>query len=245
MGFYEQISKYYDYIFPTGDAQLEFIKKTAGAQGNKVLDIACGSGGYSIELAKAGYDVTAVDLDEAMVLKAKEKAEKEKLDINIVQSDMLGLESNLKEKFDCVFCIGNSIVHLGSLEEIKKALKQMYNLLGKEGSLVLQIINYDRIIKFGVNELPVLRDDSIGLEFVRKYEEDPDTGLINFNTLLTIDNAEDKVSYENSIKLFPLISSELSSALQETGFHTIQFFGDFKRSSYDENSFMLVAKACK
>ena len=85
MGFYEQISKYYDYIFPTGDAQLQFIKETAGAPDKKVLDVACGSGGYSIELAKARFKVTATDLDEAMISMAREKAHKEGLDINILQ----------------------------------------------------------------------------------------------------------------------------------------------------------------
>ncbi len=67
MGFYEQISKYYDYIFPAGKEQIDFIETAAGTPPKKVLDIACGSGGYSVALAKDGYSVTAVDLDEKMV----------------------------------------------------------------------------------------------------------------------------------------------------------------------------------
>ncbi|MDF2524777.1 MAG: methyltransferase type 11 [Clostridiales bacterium] len=245
MGFYEQISKYYDYIFPTGEAQLKFIKETVGEPGKKVLDVACGSGGYSLELAKAGFRMTASDLDDAMVSKARDKAHKAGLNINILQSDMQELEGKLKEKFDCIFCIGNSIVHLGSTGEIQKALSQMYNLLEDSGSLVLQIINYDRVIKFGINELPLLKDDSIGLEFIRKYEKDKETELINFNTILTINNSEDNVKYENSIKLFPLMSSDLQRILQDAGFNQIQMFGDFNGSPYNENSFMLVVKAKK
>jgi len=62
MGFYEEISKYYDYIFPVGKEQINFITKVAGEGPKSVLDIACGTGGYALELAKQGYAVTAVDL---------------------------------------------------------------------------------------------------------------------------------------------------------------------------------------
>jgi glycine/sarcosine N-methyltransferase len=85
MGFYEQISKYYDYIFPTGKDQVNFIKETAGQPPKKILDVACGSGGYSMELAKSGYAVTGIDLDAEMVNKAKEKAVNQGLNITILK----------------------------------------------------------------------------------------------------------------------------------------------------------------
>ena len=79
MGFYEQISKFYDYIFPVSNEQKEFLKSLISNTSIRVLDIACGSGGYSIELAKLGHNVTAVDLDIEMVTLAKQKANKENL----------------------------------------------------------------------------------------------------------------------------------------------------------------------
>ena len=245
MGFYEEISKYYDYIFPAGEAQTRFIKDSAGAPGKKVLDVACGSGEYTVQLAKAGYKVAAVDLDEAMVLKAKEKIKAEGVSADVFESNMLELSEKLQPGYDCVFCIGNSIVHLGDTDEILKAVKQMHSLLSPGGSLVLQIINYDRIIKFGVNELPAIKNDDIGLEFIRKYILDRDTGKIHFNTVLTVQNREIQERYENTIPLYPLLGSDMEKVLKEAGFQSYQFYGDFSSAPYNESSYMLVVKAEK
>ncbi|MDP4181321.1 MAG: class I SAM-dependent methyltransferase, partial [Bacillota bacterium] len=59
MGFYDEISKYYDYIFPSFEEQLRFINDIAGEPPRSLLDIACGTGSYSIKLAKKGFDITA------------------------------------------------------------------------------------------------------------------------------------------------------------------------------------------
>lgn len=255
MGFYEQISKYYDYIFPTGKAQVEFIKASAGMPPKNMLDVACGSGGYSVELAKSGYEMTAVDLDDKMVEMAREKALQEGAGINVLRCNMKELEAVLTKaysdlnqgspRFDCIFCIGNSLVHLGSIKEITEVLRQMYSLLSESGSLLIQIINYDRIINFKINELPAIRNDEAGLEFIRMYRYDEMRGIVHFNTKLNVNGADGEERYENSIELLPVLSSDLHKALKEAGFSCIEFYGDFGFSPYNEEAFMLVVKATK
>lgn len=245
MGFYEQISKYYDLIFPTGKAQLEFIMQSAGQPPTEILDVACGSGGYSVELAKEGYKVTAVDLDEEMVRLAKEKVFNEKLGIDVRKCDMRDIEKTFDKKFNCIFCIGNSIVHLGSLNEIENVVKQMYHRLSYGGALILQIINYDRVLKFKVSELPSIENAAAGLKFVRKYEYDTEKGVIYFNTTLTIENNDTRERYDNSIELFPVTSCDMEKIFGDTLFREVSFYGDFNCSPYNENSFMLVIRAKK
>lgn len=241
MSFYEQIGKYYDHIFPVGEQQLNFIKQTAGSPPKKILDVACGSGGYSVALAREGYLLQAIDLDDEMVRLAREKAKKEKLDVEVSKCDMKDIEGRFKMEFDGVFCIGNSIVHLGSLSEITDVLKQMNSVLRQGGFLILQTINYDRVLKYGINELPPIRDDSVGLEFVRKYELREGKALIDFNTVLTVEGRR----FENSVPLFPLTSGDMMEALNDARFRDIRFYGDFNRSVYDDHSFMLVVRARK
>jgi len=243
MSFYEQISKYYDYIFPTGKDQVNFIKEAAGRPPKKILDVACGSGGYSLELAKSGYSVTGIDLDAEMVNKAKKKAVNQDLDLTILKCDMLNIKETIKEKFDLIFCIGNSLVHLSSLDEIREALKQMYGRLEDGGKLILQIINYDKVINHKLDGLPTIKNDEIGLEFVRKYLYDEQKDIIKFNTVLTVENKDEKEEFKNSIELLPLRSADLERLLKEAGFCEIEFYGDFNHSPFDEESFMLVVRA--
>lgn len=243
MGFYDEISKYYDYIFPVGQQQIKFISESAGIPPRAILDVACGSGGYSIELAKKGYNVAAVDLEEKMVEMAKQKAESSGAEIRAFACDMRELAQKIKERFDCIFCIGNSIVHIGSAEEITKALSQMNGLLEDDGSLVLQIINYDRILKYGINELPSIRNNEIGLEFVRKYEYNRARNIINFNTTLTVAAGNRKEEFINTVELLPLASSDMRNALEEAGFGNIEFYGDFSGAEYNVDSYMLVVRA--
>lgn len=245
MGFYEQISKYYDCIFPAGREQLDFILQTAGPAPRRILDVACGSGGYTVKLAQAGYDVTGMDLDAAMIRMAADKVKEQGVSAAVIECNMLDIEQCFDRPFDCIFCIGNSIVHLGSQEDIGNSLRQMYSRLERGGALVLQIINYDRILKHNISHLPTLRDDTVGLEFVRRYDYEKAQGIVNFRTVLTVGTGDSREVYENSIELLPVLSGDLRRLLENAGFNDMEFFGDFRGTAYDEEAFLLVARAVK
>lgn len=237
MGFYEQISQYYDYIFPTGDEQIRFIKEVAGKPPKTILDIACGTGGYSLELAKQGYLLTAADLDAEMVRQLGLKAETARIPIKSIQTNMLDLERKISDKFDLAFCIGNSIVHLQNLEQIKSFICNIKNLLNNDGSLILQIINFDRVLLKDINSLPTITDESIGLTFERKYSYNKQQHTMYFKTNLIVDNK----SFENEIPLYPLQEEELLQAVTDAGFKKVKLFGDFAGNAFDKyNSYMLV-----
>lgn len=245
MDFYKQLSRFYDMIFPAGSRQLSFIKESAGLPPKSILDVASGSGGYSIELARAGYYVTAVDLDDEMVELTRLKASREGLGVKAAKCDMRELSSRLTPGFDCVFCIGNSLVHLRNQDEIRDALRQMFELLAPGGVIVLQIINFDRVLKYNISELPAIRNEDAGLNFIRRYNYLKNKNLIEFNTTLIVDEGGSTAEYENTVELFPLLSKDLAEMLANTGFIGIQLFGDFDSSPFLEDSFMLVVKAVK
>ena len=239
MGFYEEISKYYDSIFPVGVDQLEFLKNSSGIIPKKVLDIACGTGGYSVELAKMGYSITAVDIDAKMVEETRKNAAASRIEINVLQADMLTIKTIIKTKFDTIFCIGNSIVHLGNLEEISKFINNIKTMLETCGKAVFQIINYDRIIEKGITTLPTIKDESVGLSFERIYERDKNSGMILFNTILRVH--QEKI--ENVIALFPLLSTDFLRIIKAAGFNNVEVYGDLKGSTYvADSSYMMVLR---
>lgn len=241
MAFYEEISKYYDLIFPVSRDTVEFIKSSIGDPPKAVLDIACGTGGYSIELSKNGYNLTAVDLDKKMIEGLKEKANATESSIKFLQADMLKLKEKFDEcEFDAAYCIGNSLVHLSSIHEIKNFFIEVRKLLKKQGVFIFQIINYDRIISKNIKSLPTIVNQSVPLKFDRFYVYDKQINKVIFKTILCADNK----TIENSIYLTPLMYDEAVSLLKEAGFTEICAYGDFKKSNFDnDNSYSLVIEA--
>ena len=237
MGFYQQISKYYDLIFPVGEEQLRFLKEVAGNPPKAILDIACGTGGYSLELGRMGYNMTASDLDGRMLEQLEDKSKAEGCSVTLVESDMLKLDQKLSARFNMAFCIGNSIVHLQSLQQIRDFLTSTKSLLENEGSLVLQIINFDRIILRDVRNLPTIENKNAGLTFERNYDYDKANNIMTFRTRLNVEG----VSLENQVPLYPLLQEELVEAVRAAGFKKQRLFGDFNGNEFDKyNSYMLV-----
>ncbi len=62
------------------EKEIEYNKAT------RILDIGCGTGRHSIELAKRGYTVVGIDLSESLLKRAKEKASERKLHFQILQN---------------------------------------------------------------------------------------------------------------------------------------------------------------
>ncbi|MEI6132152.1 MAG: class I SAM-dependent methyltransferase [Bacillota bacterium] len=243
--FYKKISEYYDYIFPVGMEQLLYIKNACAKRNCVIFDIACGTGGYSIALSKEGHKLLALDLDRAMVEKAKMKiAENKKLfetlNIEVAEGSMLEISDVFREKGDLLFCIGNSIAHLNNLEDVRQFLTEVKKSLKPGGCAIFQIINFDRVFSNNISSLPTLRNEEIGLIFERNYYFDKENGKVLFNTILFVE--EQRI--ENTISLYPLLADDFKKLLNETGYTAFEMYGDFNETKYEkDSSFMLVIKA--
>ncbi|HWR57110.1 MAG TPA: methyltransferase domain-containing protein, partial [Negativicutes bacterium] len=64
---YTNLAGYFEAIFPVEETQLGLIREVLqSVNGRRVLDAACGSGGYSFALTREGCAVTGIDLDPGM-----------------------------------------------------------------------------------------------------------------------------------------------------------------------------------
>lgn len=235
--FYAEIARYYDYIFPLSAEKLNLINDLAGNNSKDILDVASGSGLYSKKLSDNGYNVTAIDLDNEMINKLKEKDKK--IDAKVL--NMLDIEK-LNKKFDLIFSIGNSIVHLENNEMIKKFLYSVKSSLSENGKLLIQIVNYDRILEKNIKRLPTIKNNEENLVFERYYEYLEQEHKINFKTILKVNNS----TFENNVLLHPITSEEIKGLLKEVGFSSINFYGDFTQSNYEPiDSFPLIIIAKK
>jgi len=71
--------------------------------GQSVLDVGCGTGRHSVELAGRGLDVTGLDVSEGMLAEARTRAESAGVDVQWVQAD--ATDFDLGRRFDAVVCL--------------------------------------------------------------------------------------------------------------------------------------------
>ncbi len=243
MSFYEELSSVYDIVFPEDKETTEFLSSGL-KKGDKVLDLACGTGIYTIALGKKGFDSVGIDLDETMIQIAKDKAKAES--VTFYSGDMLQFNNFVAEKnFDLIYCIGNSMVHLNDREAVENLIKTVYEKLEVNGAFVVQIINYNRIVNKDIKSLPAIYDKEKGVQFIRNYRFDHTKEKIHFETKLIINkDGLDKI-YENSVPLLPIKSDELLTMLRKVGFSTIYLHGEFAEVEFNEDSYVVVLKAIK
>lgn len=240
MKFYEMLVKYYDDIFPMNDETYSFIRQDL-IEGDKVLDVACGTGTYTLPLQKEGILAFGVDLEESMIEVAEEKAKKEGIRSDFVVASMLNLDLVSDGDLRRIFIIGNSLVHLKSLDEIRTFIMLCYELLMNGGDLIIQIINYDKILDNDIKSLPTIEVPEKGVTFSRYYYYDLTSHSIEFASKLTV-NGEVQ---ESSVYLFPLRKDELIKELENAGFKDIETYKNFKGEPYEKEAMPLIVKARK
>lgn len=144
-------SKYYDLMY---SAEKDYIKecdfidrilKDFGVNNNiSILDIACGTGRHSIELAKRGYEVEGADLSEDMIKMAKNRLKKNKVKINLHISSMQELKSD--KKFDAAICMFAAFDYLTQMKDVNKAINNFRNLLKPGGLLIMDFWNEEMFL---------------------------------------------------------------------------------------------------
>jgi cyclopropane fatty-acyl-phospholipid synthase-like methyltransferase len=68
-----------------------------------VLDVGCGTGRHSIELARRGVSMTGIDLSAGMLDEAKRNAKRAGVDVRLIQCDAKTFSTD--DEFDAVICL--------------------------------------------------------------------------------------------------------------------------------------------
>lgn len=245
---YKEFSHYYDKIFQSNKHQIGFIQNRTPVQG-RILDLAAGTGNQILPLFQSGYQVYAVEYDQEMHTRLLMKMDGKVPSDQIILGDMRHVEQYFPTaSFDTIYCIGNSLVHLSSLNEIRDLLRKTYARLKTGGTVIIQVINYDRILEKRITSLPTIinrEDPNEQVEFTRDYTI-VNSHKVLFKTRLTVYQENVPVQeITGEVPLYPLSSEDLNLALEDAGFKQIRFYGSFKEEAYQNNAYALVATGIK
>lgn len=104
-----------------------------------VLELACGTGRLTLELARAGIDITGLDVSSPMLGQARKKAAKEGLEADFVLGDARSFR--LKRKFRLIFIPFNSMQHLADRDSLERFFASVRAHLAPGGRFMLDVFN--------------------------------------------------------------------------------------------------------
>ena len=206
------------------------------------LDAGCGSGFHSLLLSELGVDVLGVDVSAEMLRLAEEHARERNASIRTLQGSFENLGDLIQERFGSAFVMGNSLVHLLSAARLEKALQNFATVLEPRGVLVVQMLNYERIVARREHIQNEKKDGT--RTFVRSYDYD-DAGILFNIVTREQENASSKERIQ-TVRLRPVFPRELMTLLERVGFTDIDVFGGISMIPFDAvNSKDLVVLARK
>jgi SAM-dependent methyltransferase len=122
-------------------AEVDRALAMLGAQGGeRVLDMACGTGRHSHELARRGFDVVGVDISPDLLAIARADAEAESLTASFVAADLRELD--FEEEFDLVLNLNDGAIgYFETEEENHRTFEVIAAALRPGGGNLLQLPN--------------------------------------------------------------------------------------------------------
>jgi SAM-dependent methyltransferase len=207
------------------------IKKDA-----KILDLCCGTGRHSLELARRGYDVVGVDITKEYLEIARKQAHSEGLNINFVRNDMRRFCQI--EAFDAVINMYTAFGYFEDIADDKRVLDNVYCSLRKGGKMLIDIIGKEIVAKNFIEREWHKSNDNI---FLRESKISRNWSWCE-NKWMMLENGKLR-EFEFGHRLYS--AAELIAFLKDCGFGPVNIYGDLAGADYDHNANRLIAIAEK
>jgi SAM-dependent methyltransferase len=139
----EALARLYDLDLADDPGDLDLYLALAARTGGPILELAVGTGRLAVPLAEAGYTVTGVDLDPAMLDRARARARSSQVGIAdrliLIEADLLDLRLPSAGTFGLTFIALNSLLVLPTRAAQRAAIRTMADHLAPGGLAVVDI----------------------------------------------------------------------------------------------------------
>jgi SAM-dependent methyltransferase len=206
--------------------------------GPRLLDLCCGMGRTSLELARRGFAVTGVDLCRAYLETARDDAAYEKLDIEFIHSDARSFRR--PGFFDTAVNLYISFGYFEDQADDLLMVRNVYDSLKNGASFIIETLGKEIAVRDFVEAEWFER---AGYRVLTRYAPvDSWAGLQN-TWILIGDEKGDKAGkqIERTFTQRLYAASELRSLLLQAGFSAVDIYGDWDEGPYDQYAEKLIA----
>jgi SAM-dependent methyltransferase len=204
------------------------------APGAAVLDLCCGIGRHSIELARRGFRVTGVDRTRVYLDEARERAAAEGLDIEFVEEDARVFRR--EAAFDAAINMFTSFGYFEDQADDRRVLQNVRSSLRQGAPLLMDTLGKERLARIFT---PRSWEEADGVLMLAERTMEDDWTMAR-NREIYIDGTDRwEITWRHRI----YSAAELKALLMGEGFGEVRVFGDLAGAPYDQNAMRLVALA--
>lgn len=235
---YEGIGEYYDLFADSSD--IPFYIQMARVTGSPILELAAGTGRVSIALAHEGFDVCALEKSLSMLDVARKKLQK----IPRVISRRVTLIAGDMEHFDldqryALIIIPNSFEHALTRNAQISALSSIRKHLQDDGLFVLDLyVGEAQYAHARFEDPPQKLKNGRTVERQGEICSDMERHLMRIDLKYIVRNSAgsvlDVVEVTSGAAL--IFRDEIERLLTQTGLEVVEEYGNFDRSTFDDDS---------
>lgn len=249
---YDLLAKFYDRF--NGDADYtawgdyveeNFRRFCTQGRPELVLDLCCGTGKMTFELARRGYDMTGVDYSPEMLNVARETEEKLSLPHPVLWLCQDAREFELYGTVDACVCCLDSVNHLTGRGDLLKTFSLVHNYLIPDGLFLFDVNTKEKFSSVYGDRCYAFEEDGVFCSWQNDYR--PKSGLCDFYITLFSEEADGSYTRQDEVQTERAYSlRQLRRALAECGF---EFLGAYRNLSFEEGDDgdlrLYIAARCK
>ncbi|MBR5234161.1 MAG: class I SAM-dependent methyltransferase [Clostridia bacterium] len=239
---YSSLAEVYDKLTENVEYEkrAEYIRSILlknGGENGVLLDLACGTGTLSLELAKYGYDMILCDLSAEMLVFARERLpEALILCQSMTELDLYGTINH-------AVCSLDSINHLLKPCDVKAAFSSVSLFMEKGGVFVFDVNTIHKHENILGNNTFVSEKDNVFCVWQNTYKRKSKTVDINIDIFVEEENKYTRLRESFSERAYSL--DDIKKWLDETGFEVTGVYDDMTENEPSETSERVYFTAVK
>jgi SAM-dependent methyltransferase len=196
-----------------------------------ILDLACGNGRHSIEIAKRGYQVTGIDLSKDLLRQARQKAAESEVDIPFLQFDMR--DHPFFNEFGALINMFTSFGYFDNDAENARVMEAIARALRPDGRFYIDYINKLSVLE---NLVPQDEREVNGKNVVQKriYKSD----IERLEKEIIISDSEGERRFVESVRLYSAV--EMEGLAEKAGLKIEHLLGSVAGEEFTDNSPRLI-----